>query len=196
VPQAGLARGGRPGVLIIRACVATRPIPPSVFIEDGMEWTIPRYRPVEVNEAGRVLLKARSEGADSDELDRAFDVISNWRSSHSFPLNTFQVGLRHKARQVHAQSLVAQRLKRLKSITDKLERMPDLRLNGMQDIAGCRAIVATVSQVDALLRLYEKSDIKHKLVKKNDYIRQPKSSGYRSVHLIYAVLQRQEDENL
>ena len=67
----------------------------------------------------------------------------------------------------------------------KLERMPDLRLSDMQDIAGCRAIVNSVEQVRALVDGYKHQYSTHQLVDKDDYIRHPKSDGYRGYHLIY-----------
>ncbi|MEX1255386.1 MAG: RelA/SpoT domain-containing protein [Dehalococcoidia bacterium] len=113
------------------------------------------------------------------------DVISNWRSAHSYPLNTFQMTLRTRARQVNAQSLVSQRLKRLSAIGDKLDRMPSLKLSEMQDLGGCRAVLFTVDEVYQLDELYTHSGWKHVLDDRDDYIRRPKSSGYRGIHLIY-----------
>ncbi len=147
-----------------------------------MAWTTPKYPRDIVNRAACVLV----ELPDSrEEADRAFTIINNWRSSHSFPLNTFQSGLRNKAKQVDDRALVAQRLKRLSSIAAKLRRFREMKLSQMQDIAGCRAIVDSVPKVRKLVKLYEQSDMKHFLVHKDDYIEGPKESGYRSVHLIY-----------
>jgi hypothetical protein len=55
----------------------------------------------------------------------------------------------------------------------------------MQDIAGCRAILKSVTDVKKLVEMYKRSDIKHKLVHEDDYIAAPKESGYRSHHMIY-----------
>ena len=55
----------------------------------------------------------------------------------------------------------------------------------MQDIGGCRAVVANVQQVGKLFQLYKNSDLKHPLAHVCNYIEKPKPSGYRSVHLIY-----------
>ncbi len=118
-------------------------------------------------------------------MDYAYAVISNWRSSHSFPLNTFQNGLRTKAKQVDRDSLIAQRIKRLSSIDSKLSRFPSIRLSQMQDIGGCRAIVKTVSHVHQLAFLYRSSQFKHKPDRTDDYIEKPKTSGYRGIHLVY-----------
>lgn len=147
-----------------------------------MEWATVQYKPEEIDNAGRLLLK---KSHSVEELDEILTIMNNWRAAHSFPLNTFQCTLRRKARQVDPVALVAQRLKRLSSIYDKLKRMRRLTLSEMQDIGGCRAIVGSVTQVRRLVELYKKGDIKHKLDSENDYISTPKASGYRSVHLIY-----------
>lgn len=55
----------------------------------------------------------------------------------------------------------------------------------MQDLGGCRAIVGTTKHVNALVKKYERSDLKHVLDDVDDYIANPKPSGYRSIHLIY-----------
>ncbi len=147
-----------------------------------MAWATPKYSRGDVDRAGAVLI---SPSPPLGELEAAFQVINNWRSSHSFPLNTFQVGLRRNARQIDPESLVAQRLKRLSSIHLKLRRFKWLTLSELQDIGGCRAVVRSVPRADALVQLYKEGDLKHKLDDEDDYIRKPKRSGYRGVHLIY-----------
>ena len=125
--------------------------------------------------------------------DHALQVVNNWRSSHSFPLNTFQATLRRRARTLDNKAIVVQRLKRLPSIEGKLNRQTT-RLTQMQDIGGCRAIVQSVTQVEKIIAIYKKSNIKnptkgaskrHEFVRERDYIANPKSDGYRGVHLIY-----------
>jgi ppGpp synthetase/RelA/SpoT-type nucleotidyltranferase len=92
---------------------------------------------MQVNAAGETLI---NPNATDEELERALTIINNWRSVHSFPLNTFQKTLRDKARKVDSQVLVAQRIKRLSSIELKLRRFaPQMQLSQMQDIGGCRA---------------------------------------------------------
>src|SRR5262245_31879637 len=125
------------------------------------------------------------DDATDAEFDEALDVINNWRSSHSFPLNTFQTGLRKKARGLDSRALVAQRLKRLSSIELKLELIPQMKLSRMQDIGGCRAVVRDVTTVRKLARLYAVSAMKHRLARVDDYIQHPKESGYRGIHCVY-----------
>jgi hypothetical protein len=149
-----------------------------------MTWTELRYTPEEVDRAGAILI-GRADIETYDDFVDAVDVINNWRACHYFPLNTFQVTLRRKARLIYGDSLVAQRIKRLSSIDHKLRRFDWLRLSAMQDIGGCRAVLKSVPQIEELVRLYKDSDLKHGLVDEDNYIEQPKRSGYRGVHLIY-----------
>jgi ppGpp synthetase/RelA/SpoT-type nucleotidyltranferase len=147
-------------------------------------YPIPEYSRREVNRAGEVLV---NPNATTEEKEKALTVINNWRASHNFPLNTFQVRLRRVAKKIHPDNLVAQRIKRLASIKFKLERFPDMNMAQIQDIGGCRAIMRDVSQVDSLVNIYrhESRGMKHKLAKEQDYIAIPKSSGYRGIHLVY-----------
>jgi hypothetical protein len=147
-----------------------------------MAWSTPEYTKGAVDRAGRTLA---NPNASPDEMAGALVVINNWRSSHSFPLNTLQVGLRKKARQVDPNALVAQRIKRLSSIEAKLRRFDRMSLSRMQDIGGARAVVSSVTKVRQLAALYGQSNHKHKLVGMDDYIASPQASGYRGIHLIY-----------
>jgi len=56
----------------------------------------------------------------------------------------------------------------------------------MQDIGGCGAVVSSVQAVRLLHERYKRSEIKHKLLSTDDYIAAPKTSGYRSLHLVYS----------
>src|SRR6266446_242941 len=155
-----------------------------------MAWATPKYTKNQIDQAGVALVSEPPDEDDTfgiwfDAYDDALVKINNWRSSHSFPLNTFQVGLRERGRQVTPHCLVAQRIKRLSSIALKLRRFSSIRLSQMQDIGGCRAVVENVAQVKRLVNLYRKSGIKHKLDHIDDYIAHPQRSGYRGVHLIY-----------
>lgn len=150
-----------------------------------MAWAAPEYSKVQVDAAGKLLASGNGEAA---ELDRALQVINNWRSSHSFPLNTLQVTLRRLARREDPEALVAQRIKRLSSISHKLERFPTMKLSQMQDIGGCRAVLSSVAKAEAIRDAYGDRTVlrhRHHLVREVDYIEEPKPSGYRGIHLIF-----------
>jgi hypothetical protein len=147
-----------------------------------MTWETPQYSRSKVDRAGDILINNLRSPTDEEW---ALYVINNWRASHSFPLNTFQMFLRGRARQVDPSALIAQRVKRLSSIEYKLRMQPGMKLSRMQDIGGCRAVVADVPAVRELRDLYRFSHLKHPLVKEDDYISEPKRSGYRSIHRVY-----------
>ena len=143
-----------------------------------MQWTVPQYSKDQLDTAGQMLISGVN-------VEEALSVVNNHRSSHAFPLNTMQMYLRGKARDISKDALVAQRIKRLPSIEWKLSRFKWLSLSSMQDIGGCRAVMPNARRVSMLVDAYHDSKIKHRLVKSDDYIWNPKKSGYRGQHLIY-----------
>lgn len=138
-----------------------------------------RHSRNEINRAGEIL---RADQASPAHTSWALDVLNNWRASHSYPINTFQVTLRRK---VADRGFVAQRLKRVESIVAKLRRQRKMELSRMQDVGGLRAVVASVEDVREVQEQFGKSRFRHILVNSKDYITSPKASGYRGVHLVY-----------
>ena len=147
-----------------------------------MEWTKLEYSKRQVDVTARVMVDPNST---TDDIEAARKVVNNWRVAHAFPLHTFQANLRRVIPEVDKNGTVAQRMKRLPAIALKLNLQHDMQLTRMQDIAGCRAILGRISQVDALVNAYRHSRFKHELIRQYDYIRDPKESGYRGVHLVY-----------
>ena len=157
---------------------------------DEMEFVAPVYRRDVVNRAGEKLIDATPlSGVDWGnywtEYFNALEIVNNWRSSHAYPLLVMRVTLGRYANKVDPDALIAQRIKRLVSITGKLERESRMKLSQMQDIGGCRAVVSSMEPLRGLLQLYDKSDIKHQRASFDDYIERPRSSGYRGYHLVY-----------
>lgn len=149
-----------------------------------MVWPIPEYSKSQIVKAGKLL--ASKEYEDLDEFSSAIDILSNWRACHGYPINTFQSTLRDKLKKITDDYIVAQRLKRLPSIIKKLERYPTMSLALMQDIGGLRAVVSTMKQVEKLKVSYTNTTrMAHELIRVDDYIQSPKTSGYRSIHLVY-----------
>lgn len=68
---------------------------------------------------------------------------------------------------------------------NKLIREPNMKLSQMQDLGGCRAIVSSVGMVDQLYGRYRESpNLYGSELKCYDYIRNPKSDGYRGIHIV------------
>ncbi len=142
------------------------------------KWEIPVYSKSEINKAGS---SVANPSIIVEERHAALKILNNWRSSHAYPLQVISSNLRLR----NPDAIVVQRLKRLESIIGKLERFPDMNLYRMQDLGGCRVIVDNINQVYEALNRYKSSRIRHILKRENDYIKNPKTSGYRSYHMVY-----------
>lgn len=149
----------------------------------------------EVNRAGELMLDLRDrmlrDGAeravaesDEDELDRAWEALTWWRSLHARPLSSVAANLRYHVDQAEGRVLgrieVTQRLKRLPTMIDKLARERG-RVTQMHDIGGVRALVPSLAHISLVRRRLLKS---WTIIRERDYIAKPKPSGYRALHLI------------
>jgi len=134
-----------------------------------------------VDAAGEILRRSGSV----EELDEAYSVLSRWRASHAFPLNTIAMVLRSKVKQAGIVGLYAQRLKRTPAVVEKLRRFRSMQLSQMQDIGGCRVVLNSVESVRAVRARYNVGWSRHELTNEKDYIGEPKASGYRSIHLVF-----------
>lgn len=149
-------------------------------------YPVPKESKNRIDKAGQALVNnPKLIGGDRDLVDR-------WRACHAYPLNTFNSTLREKIRKFPQNPIVAQRLKRMSTIIDKLKRYPQMKLTRMQDIGGIRAVMESVEEVYKLAKEYkDKSRFTHELVIEKDYIQKPRDEdGYRSLHLVYKYQNR------
>ena len=147
-----------------------------------MAWPTPQFTKGETNRAGKVLADPLST---TEDLDKAHEVLGNWRACHGYPIDTFQATLRNKLAKIDKRAIVAQRLKRTPSIVSKLRRFDTMMLARMQDIGGLRAVVSNLDQVRLLRDSYNTKRCTHPIIKETDYIANPKKDGYRSLHLVF-----------
>jgi putative GTP pyrophosphokinase len=153
--------------------------------------SLPNVSKNQINKAGKFL--SGRKRATTDELRDAILLVSNWRAAHAYPINTYQATLRTKLKSKRfTDFIVAQRLKRLPTIIDKLKRQPTMQLGNMQDIGGLRAILNSKNDVYKLFHEYDTSYFKDSIEKKYDYIENPRDEdGYRSLHLVFSYKNKQ-----
>lgn len=144
----------------------------------------PRWKTVEYTRSQIIRASKIVKKVDSTDLEKedAIKIIDNWRAAHAFPLHVIYMHLRRMA---NTKIIVAERLKRLNSILDKLNREPTMSLWTMQDLGGCRFIVPKIDDIYKFADQYENSRKRHIMKKENDYVKAPKRSGYRSLHRVY-----------
>ena len=121
----------------------------------------------------------------TDELEAATAVADVFRKAHRIPMANARAGLRSCIESDGLQAMeVAQRLKRMPTVIDKLRRLPTMKLSSMQDIGGCRAVFETQAEIARvqerfMLNSALRNDAEDTV---RDYVA-PRDSGYRAVHL-------------
>lgn len=150
-------------------------------INNSGKWKTVEYSRSKIIKSGKLINRI---SATEEERMEAKKVINNWRAAHAYPLHIIYMYLRRLSGG-GADTIVAERLKRLESIIFKLKRFPNMSLWEMQDLGGCRLVVSSVNDVYRYVEKIKKSRIRHVLLNENDYICQPKKDGYRSYHLVY-----------
>jgi len=136
------------------------------------------YSKKQIDKAGKTIV---NRDVSQEEIDKAFAILNNWRAAHVSPLNTIASSLTSN----NSNAIVVQRLKRLDSIIEKLRRFPQMSFSKMQDLGGCRVILDSIDQVYEVISQHKSPNKSFTLKKENDYIQNPKTSGYRSYHMVY-----------
>lgn len=133
-----------------------------------------------VNRAGEAI---RNDALTDDHVA----TLEAWRFAHRNVIHTFEALLRARAKsQQNVQ--VAQRLKRSRTIVDKLSRLPKMALARMDDVAGCRVIFPDTKSLHEFRARIHGARFKHELKNeksKYDYIERPTERGYRGIHDVY-----------
>ena len=148
---------------------------------EQQRWKEVEYSRSKIIKSGKII---KDPTATVEGKIEAIRVIDNWRAAHAFPMHVIYMHLRRMAENPES-IVVAERLKRLDSIIKKLEREPTMSLWTMQDLGGCRFIVPSIEEVYYYANKYDKSRKRHIYKDQSDYIRNPKESGYRSLHMVY-----------
>lgn len=105
---------------------------------------------------------------DLDALAPDLDVVWEYRAQFQDPLTRVSANLRYYVGQESSEIIIAQRLKRLPQIVNKLARYPTQRLMQMQDIGGCRAILpGGLPEIRAVQRRLER---RWSIIDEDDYI--------------------------
>lgn len=127
------------------------------------------------------------------DIHRVFAIANSWRASHALPMHSLRAELQARMTTLKLKGLTVARLKQMSSIRGKLDRI-DSNLRQLQDLGGCRAIVPTIEEARSLVAAtIDKS--RHILKSQNHYMDAPRSSGYRSHHLVFAFVPRNASES-
>lgn len=135
----------------------------------------------QIKKLGREIRYASREKRAVSEED--LEKLQNYRILHQPPLSSTFDFLVEKSKKQNKGSLVVYRLKRIDTIIRKLSRHKTMDLSTMQDIAGCRSIVYSYNQIKNIVDDFRNSP-DFEIVSEDDYLKNPRSTGYKSYHLI------------
>jgi len=142
-----------------------------------------------VRQAGKILAtKMVVEGEEIPaEYLEAFTVANDWRNLHAPAMKRIRWHVKAFMRIGAIEGDTSARLKRMPAIRDKLARpRTNFKLDTLQDIGGCRAILNSIADVQRLAEFVDQSD-RFEVWKSDNYIVEPKLDGYRSHHLCLKV---------
>jgi hypothetical protein len=146
------------------------------------------YSKGQVNRAGQLFVDhirevaagRREVGQEREELVEAIKIIDWWRGEHAEPLSVVAANLRDYASD-EGEPFVTQRLKKLPTMAGKLVRTPGMKLARMEDIGGVRAVLPNQ---EAAYRIAGRLRKNWTITRFRDYVVDPKTDGYRAIHLI------------
>ena len=148
----------------------------ALFVSDiGPVAEFPRfeYSMNDVRRAGEALAGELIWTDDTAEYIRqVFRIAHNYRDSHAFPMRKlrYEVGGQMRKRRLKGGLTVA-RLKRMPSIRRKLRTISS-QLNQIQDLAGCRAILPSIEDVNSLIEAMRENSV-HILHREDRYVTNP-----------------------
>lgn len=141
----------------------------------------------QINKCGKLLKRAvygELTTTDESEIDRAIDVVSQFRAAHAYPMLKVRLGLTSMVRTEIAQEAITQRLKRVPRIIRKLHRMPNMPLASLEDVGGVRSVLADGPQLERVRARIMRKWRSQLMRDPRDYIENPKDIGYRAIHLV------------
>lgn len=124
------------------------------------------------------------DGFDEETFQHDFDIVSDFRATHAYPLRAVTTLLRQYAEKIDPLATVYARTKRMSSVIAKLRRYSSMQATTMQDMGGCRAVVSSVEAVAELTAKFREIAPMLNQPKEYNYIAVPKADGYRSVHFV------------
>jgi len=135
-----------------------------------------------INRAGDLLRQfwVGKRMADA-EVEESLELVGSYRQAHAYPLTLVTMGLRQFVERESENVTVGQRLKRMDRILQKLVRFPRMRLARMQDVGGCRAVLGSPAEVDAVANRIRSN---WQVAWERDHRDSPETTGYRALHVM------------
>lgn len=124
-----------------------------------------------------------------NDLASAHFALNAWPAAHQTPTSFLRHFIGMRFTNLGVNGFVVSRLKRVPTIIGKIARQSHYPLWEMQDVGGVRAVLDTPEEARELVDLLLRSPMDgvfRLLEAPQDRMMNPKPSGYRSIHFVYA----------
>lgn len=148
------------------------------------------YSKRSIDRAGNTLRRTLANDGPpppAEEIANAISLVEAYRRAHGSPMLSARMGLRSCIDTAELEVVeLTQRLKRMPTVIDKLRRLPTMKLSRMQDTGGCRAVFKTQEEANLVQERFMANSVQRNGVDDGmrDYLQNPRSSGYRAVHIL------------
>lgn len=152
-----------------------------------------KYSRNKINNSGKALLAGPETGFPYTDANL---VVEDWRKLHMVPLQELVIEVTRILSQAGVTAAFSShRLKRMRSIIAKLRHNPGMGLGGLQDIGGARFVFEDISSLLKAQQIISNARFEHFVADRvpYDYVKEPKDSGYRSIHFAYKYVSDNQD---
>lgn len=131
-----------------------------------------------------------------EKSSNAIGVLDSFRAEHQIPTNRVTLGLRSMVSTATGKPpVITQRLKRAPRIVRKLARLETSMLARLEDIGGCRAVLDTPAEMEAVRARIEKNWARD-ITRRRDYVDLSNPMGYRALHFTVKRYERKVEVQL
>ena len=141
----------------------------------------------QINKIGDSIRQSLVNGDDVTISD--LEKLQGYRISFKEALKIANEELNLILQRVDKSGIITYRIKRIESIFSKLKRFPQMNLARMHDIAGARCILQNEKKVYVFIEELKKSSVLE-IKDVDDYIANPKVTGYKSIHLTCSCMEK------
>ena len=114
-------------------------------------------------------------------------IVQEWRGKHLEPMIKLKDFVVEKMQESQIDcDFVSARLKMITTILDKVKTGRHKKLSTMQDLGGVRVVFHNQEDLYKLHALLLECNV-FKIVRTKDYIKEPKETGYRGIHIVYDI---------
>ena len=140
------------------------------------------------NQSSNKILKEKADQAIDGLINHQdLGIVQEWRGKHLAPMIQLKDFVIQETEKLQIKPVfVSARLKMITTIIDKIKTGRHKKLSTMQDLGGVRIVFDNHKDLYTYYNEILKSKA-FKILRTKDYIKEPKETGYRGIHIVYDI---------